>query len=58
MKKLLFQTQSIEDRTRQNWIQELVSYGVTSGPEGQALNSMGYVDLRTLLAKEQIVREE
>lgn len=50
--------QSIEEITRENWIQELRSYGVRSAPDGTPLQNMSYLDLRNQLAKEQILRGE
>ncbi|WP_186763926.1 hypothetical protein [Planomicrobium sp. CPCC 101079] len=53
--KTLFTEEEIK---RENWISELESLGVSSGPEGQDLRSLDYYTIRNLMVREEIRREE
>ncbi|MGI2329680.1 hypothetical protein [Planococcus sp. YIM B11945] len=43
---------------RKNWIYELEAMGITSGPNNEPLQELGYYAIRDLMVLEKIRRED
>lgn len=48
---------SVDERMKQNYISDLISFGITVGPNGEPLQSMSNADLCRLIAKESSKRD-
>lgn len=48
---------SIDERMKQNYILQLVSYGVNAGPKGESLQSIDNGELCRMVTKESLKRD-
>lgn len=48
---------SVDERMKQNYIQQLLSFGVNAGPNDEPLQSMGNTELCRMIAMETMKRD-
>lgn len=57
MGRTSIQTMSLEERMRQNWINDLKEFGIEEGPDGESVQGMSKNELRRLVTWERLKRD-
>lgn len=56
MVRAVYKSMSVEERMKQNYIQQLLRFGVNAGPNNEPLQSMNNADLCRMVTRESLKR--